>query len=123
VNDKVHTWPAFDEALAKLRKKYPRIDEDLHSIVPGHVVRMDPLPGYSHKLWKIRIPSRDMGHGKRGGFRLIVYIDPAKLNPAEPREMHLLTIYAKNEREDISREELLHLWSRFLEHLKVLRAR
>lgn len=119
MSHEVHTWPPFDEALARLRRKYPHIDEDIKRTVPDHMVRVFPLPGYAHKLWKLRIASRDMGHGKRGGFRLIVYMDPQ----ANPGDMHLLTIYAKNEREDIAADELLRLWNRFREHLKVLRTR
>ncbi|OGI39024.1 MAG: hypothetical protein A2140_07925 [Candidatus Muproteobacteria bacterium RBG_16_62_13] len=76
------------------------------------------LPGYSHKLWKMRIPSRDMGKGKRGGFRGIYYFDRER----DPPEIHLLTIYAKNQREDIPATELLRLWQRFMDFLKAQRS-
>ena len=69
---------------------------------------------------KVSILAPNMGHGKRGGFRLIFYTDPQQ---PEPRDMHLIAIYAKNEREDLSRDELLRLLNRFLEYLKALRAR
>lgn len=80
---------------------------------------MDALPGYSHKVWKYRVGSRDMGRGKRGGFRIIFYMDPKAAQ--DPRIIHLLTIYAKNERADVPADELLRLWKRFLEYLKAVR--
>ncbi len=77
-------------------------------------MRLDALPGYSHKLWKARVPSRDMGHGKRGGFRVILYQDPRR----DPNTMYLVTIYAKNERKDVDYKELQQMFQRFVEYLK-----
>jgi len=51
-----HVWPEFEDALARIRRKYPHIDEDIKdSLKDGPKGRMDALPGYSHKLWKYRI--------------------------------------------------------------------
>lgn len=121
MNVEVRTWPGYQDALAKLRRKYPRIDADIaQALQGGPVGRMDALPGYSHKLWKYRVASRDMGRGKRGGFRIIFYMHPDQHK--EPKVIHLLTIYAKSERADVSHEELLRLWNRFWEYVKSSRA-
>ncbi len=114
---KGRTWPAFDDALEKLRRKYPHIEDDIRDSFEDEGPA-DALPGFSHKLWKKRIPSRDMGKGKRGGFRLIFYCDRER----NPPEVHFLTIYAKNQRADIPPAELFRLWKRFMEYLKTLRS-
>lgn len=60
------------------------------------------------------MPSRDMGHGKRGGFRVIYYLDYGR----DPNTIYLITIYAKNERKDMDAKELQKLFQRFVEYLK-----
>lgn len=114
-NVQVRTWPGFDDTLAKLERKYPRIKQDIEkAFKDGLEGRLDALPGYSHKLWKYRVGSQDMGRGKRGGFRLIFYMEPKQ----EPRIVYLLTVYAKSERADVSPDELLRLWNRFWTFMK-----
>lgn len=116
----LHVWPEFEDALARLRKKYPRIDQDIQAALrEGPKGRIDALPGFAHKVWKYRVASRDMRRGKSGGFRVILYMDP--LTQVEPKPIHLLTIYAKSERADVPPDELLRLWKRFLDYLKGVR--
>jgi len=116
----VHTWPGFEQTLERLERKYPRVRQDLDKAFKSGIVgRLDPLPGYSHKLWKYRVASQDMGRGKQGGFRLIFYMDPDPNR--KPAQIYLLTMYAKSERADISRDELIQLWNRLWEHLKTNR--
>lgn len=54
-------------------------------------------------IYKIRLKSSDMKKGKSGSFRAIYYI------LTNNKEVYLLTIYAKGEREDISREEIRNI--------------
>lgn len=105
-------WPSFDDALQRLKRKYPHIEEDLQKAIAQ---RAPPraLPSYGNKLWKLRTGSRDQGRGKSGGFRVIVYHD--RVN--DPMHFFLITIYAKSEREDIANAELQQLYSRFLSYL------
>lgn len=111
----VRYWPGFEDALARLRRKYPRIDQDIKAAFEGGLAgRCDPLPGYAHKLWKYRVASRDMQRGKQGGFRIIFYMEPGAVESV----VYLLAIYAKSERSDVSKEELLGLWTRFLDYLR-----
>ncbi len=106
------TWPTFDEALKRLKKKYPHVEDDLKSGAqnPGPP---RAIPGFAHKLWKLRIGSRDQQRGRRGGFRLIYYMDPSAA-----QTMYLVTIYAKNECEDLSAAELVQIYGRFLAFLR-----
>jgi mRNA-degrading endonuclease RelE of RelBE toxin-antitoxin system len=118
VTVKVHAWPGFEKAIDKLERKYPNIKADVADAfsraqsIEELAARFKALPGYSHKLWKFRIASRDMGRGTRGGFRVIFYMN----REARPDEAHLLTIYAKSERADVPPDELLRLWKRFWEY-------
>ncbi len=54
-------------------------------------------------LRKVRWASRAKGKGKRGGVRIIYYYKDKR------EQIWLLTIYAKNEVEDIPKEVLLRL--------------
>ena len=66
----------FERCLLKLKRKYRRLRgdmEDLSLFLEQSPYRGNPIPGYAHKVWKIRWPGRDMAVGKRGGFRAIYY--------------------------------------------------
>jgi hypothetical protein len=115
----VHRWPEFDAAIAKLKRKYPRVEQDLaraFAVVPAPeelASRIVALPGFSHKPWKFRIGASDMARGTRGGFRIIFYMNP---NPKQRAAIYLLTIYAKTERADIPRDQMEAIFRRFWTH-------
>ena len=52
---------------------------------------------------KIRVASLSRKIGKSGGYRLICYAEKAD------RKIYLLTIYSKNEKENIKNTEILEL--------------
>lgn len=105
-------WASFDDAIQRLKRKYPHVEEDLQAAL-AHPSAPRALPSFGNKLWKLRTGSRDQGRGKSGGFRVIYYHDI--LN--DPLHLFLVTIYAKSEREDIAFPELQQLYSRFLSFL------
>lgn len=99
----VFTIPAFDKAVKRLRKKYRRIKVDLGRLV--QTLRVNPfagmaIPGFGHRIWKIRLASTDMQAGKRGGYRVIYAVDRGE------QACYLLYIYAKPEKTDMSAQEL-----------------
>jgi mRNA-degrading endonuclease RelE of RelBE toxin-antitoxin system len=95
----------FLKRLKILRKKYPNIMKDVDGLLaqleegetPG-----DRLQGFdeSIKVFKVRLPNRDAGRGKSGGYCVIYYmrIDDAIL---------LVLIYSKTEMEDVPSDELI----------------
>jgi len=88
----------FKRKLKKLKKKYPRINDDLSDLLTdleNGEVSGDPIPGLNDKVFKIRCASSDMKRGKRGGYRVIYYMETSR------GEIYLLTIYAKAEIENI----------------------
>lgn len=103
MNYEVFTIPVFDKAVKRLRKKYRHIKVDLERLVK--ILKADPfagmaIPGFGHRIWKIRLASTDMQVGKRGGYRIIYAID------REEQACYLLYIYAKPEKADMSVQEL-----------------
>lgn len=102
----IFTIPAFDKAAKRLKKKYRRIKNDLELLM--ETLQNNPfagvaIPGFSHRVWKIRLASSDMQVGKRGGYRVIYAID------LEEGGCYLLTIYPKPDKADVSAAELEQL--------------
>nr|VFJ72777.1 MAG: hypothetical protein BECKFW1821C_GA0114237_103717 [Candidatus Kentron sp. FW] len=96
--------------MRRLKKSYPRILDDLKEITEalkaGHLVG-DPIPGFSRRVYKARIPSSDMKRGKRGGFRIVYYVvlDKAVIG--------ILTVYAKSRQENIDSASIRQLIDSF----------
>lgn len=91
----------FRRRLKKLSKKYRRIGEDYKSLIEtleNEPTKGDAIPGFSSKIYKIRMRSSNMKRGKRGGFRVIYYLSN--------HVVYLLTIYAKAKKEEISVKEI-----------------
>jgi mRNA-degrading endonuclease RelE of RelBE toxin-antitoxin system len=103
----------FHEELRRLKKKYPHIEKDLSNFKDNFAdeIRLSarPIPGGENKIWKARIASTDMQRGKSGGFRLIFGCNPNNFD-----RIYLLKLYPKAEREDISAEELMELFKKFI---------
>ena len=74
-----------------------------------------PFQDITASIWKMRVRNRDQQRGKSGGFRVIFYFDAGK----NPDEKHLLTIYPKAERADLTVDQLLQIYNRFMASIKV----
>lgn len=99
----------FKKQLKKLKKKYPRVKDDLLKIIDVFNPHNEISVGRS--IYKIRIPSTDMKKGKSGGFRSYVYfyVNKDLLLP--------LCIYPKSDTESITNSELKHHFDRTIEEL------
>jgi mRNA-degrading endonuclease RelE of RelBE toxin-antitoxin system len=101
---RIKVLPWCSRQLKKLRKKYPQIKNDLENL--GSILTQSPesgdrIPGLDVALYKIRMRSCDQKKGKRGGYRVIYYFK------GENSIIYLVDIYAKVDREEFSREEVL----------------
>lgn len=103
--------PDFQRTLDRLKKKYPHVQDDIVEALRSPNIKFFPIPGFHGRLSKVRVPSRDMQRGKSGGFRLISYV-------AQDQNLHLLTIYAKSELEDLPPEKLIQLYSNMIEWVR-----
>ena len=94
------------EKLKKLAKKYKSLADDLE-VLKKELIE-NPKIGVSlgENVRKIRMAIASKGKGKSGGARVItcdVLID------IENTDIYLLTIYDKNEQDDISYNEIIAL--------------
>ena len=91
--------PTLEKQVKKLAKRYPHIRDDLEAFRNDFIagrIRGDRIPGLKREIYKARWRSTKMKRGKRGGYRIIYYLQAAK------KVVILLTIYAKSKKEDIS---------------------
>ncbi|MFN8206267.1 MAG: type II toxin-antitoxin system RelE/ParE family toxin [Bacteroidales bacterium] len=84
-------------------KKYISLKSDIAILIES--LEQDPTQGKSlgKDCYKIRVAIASKGKGKSGGARIITYVY------ITGSEVHLLTIYDKSEKEDISDKELKEL--------------
>jgi mRNA-degrading endonuclease RelE of RelBE toxin-antitoxin system len=92
------------------KKKYTKILDDVDEIVVelekgnflGAEIAALKLPT-DYSLYTVRVANSSINVGKTHGFRLIYYV------VKDDKEVFLLTIYSKKDREDISRNEIIDL--------------
>lgn len=96
------TQPPFKRALKGLARRYPAVLDEIERLItrleaderPG-----DKIPNVGYDVYKVRLKNPSAGRGKRGGFRVVYYVQMAD-------RVILLTIYAKSQQEDISVEQI-----------------
>lgn len=103
---KVVLTPSFKSCIRRLEKRYPHIKDDVRVAI--HALLQEPrlgvvIPGGSG-VRKLRVRSSDLQRGKRGGFRLLYSLDERS-----QLIIYLVFIYAKSDREDVTRKELQDL--------------
>lgn len=93
----------FKKEAKRLIKKYASLKNELAALETG--LGGSPSPGTSigRNCYKIRLKVKSKGKGKSGGMRVITLVMTLSKN------IHLLSIYDKSEKEDIADKELLHL--------------
>ena len=93
----------FIKQLERLQNKYPSVNAEVERLVdqleqgarPGRLV---PNVGYSG-VYKERLPNRSARRGKRGGFRVIYYVQVAS-------RVYLLLVYSKTEVDNVPAREI-----------------
>lgn len=98
----------FEKEVKRLAKKFPSLITDLEILEKK--LRENPFIGepIGKKAYKIRIAVRSKGKGKRGGMRIITYVELDILID-NLTNVYLLTIYDKSETETITNTELKRL--------------
>ena len=96
----------FKRQVKRLKKKYPSLTEDLK--IFSLDLRANPQQGIplGARLYKLRMAIAAKGKGKSGGARVITY---RLLATQEHIEITLLTIYDKNEIDNLSDDYLRSL--------------
>ena len=106
---KVEASPIFLKNIRILRKKYPRIQNDMQSVIQqleqGELLG-DQISGVGYPVFKLRVKNSDIQKGKSGGYRLIYYVKTAI-------GIVLLTVYPKSEQADIDATEIRDIISEY----------
>ena len=99
MNFKIETIPRFEKDVKKLKKKFPKIKNDLVSLIKS--LSSNPALGINlgENIFKVRVPNSSIPTGKSGGFRVITYYKEEDI-------LYLVTMYSKTEYNDILTNKL-----------------
>ncbi|MBW8050043.1 MAG: hypothetical protein FVQ77_06830 [Cytophagales bacterium] len=95
--------PEFSKQLKKLAKKYHSLKEDVKEFKKQ--LLKNPTSGIhlGNNVYKNRLAIASKGKGKSGGARVIIFVVTID------KEIYLLTIYDKGEKDSISKKEIQKL--------------
>lgn len=99
---RVDTTHEFDKEIERLARKYPSVFDAVDELIAQTEDDLRPgsrVPGVGAVVYKARLPNRSARRGRRGGFRVIYYLQ-------FPDAVFLLTIYSKTENDSISNAEI-----------------
>ena len=96
----VLTIRRFDREIKRLIKKYASLKSEYEKLIEKLEKNPEIGTPLGNNLYKIRLAIASKERGKRGGARVITYLK------TEERNIYLLTIYDKGERETISNREI-----------------
>lgn len=99
--------PPFAKELKRLAKKYKSLPQDIRKLSEELTANPNLGVDLGKGVRKVRMAISAKGKGKSHGARIITYAD-AFINVHE-RNIHLLYIYDKAERENISDKEIMEL--------------
>ena len=88
---------SFFKAAARLQKRYRHVQDDAEALadrleageLPG-----DRVQGVADRVYKVRVKNRDVQRGKRGGYRVIYYLETDE-------QIVMITLYSKSDQSDI----------------------
>jgi len=99
MNFKIETIPRFEKDVKKLKKKFPKIKNDLVSLIKSLSSNPELGINLGENIFKVRVPNSSIPTGKSGGFRVITYYK-------EDAILYLVTMYSKTEYNDILTNKL-----------------
>jgi len=97
---------SFKKSIKRLKKRFRHVKDDVRVAI--QVLLQSPqlgvvIPG-SSGIRKLRVRNTDLPKGKSSGYRLLYYVE----DQPTPT-IYLLLLYAKSDREDVTRRELQQL--------------
>ncbi|MEL6732184.1 MAG: hypothetical protein AAFP83_13730 [Bacteroidota bacterium] len=109
MNVNILVTPDFERDAKKLLKKYLSLKSDLVKL--NEELTVNPRLGtqLSANVYKVRLAIKSKGKGKRGGARVISYVDILLTDTKSETDIYLLTIYDKSEFENITDKRLKEL--------------
>ena len=73
MNFKIETIPRFEKDVKKLKKKFPKIKNDLINLIDELSSNPEIGINLGENIFKIRFLNSSIPTGKSGGFRIITY--------------------------------------------------
>lgn len=104
MNFKINTIPRFEKDVKKLKKKFPKIKNDLVKFIDELSSNPELGINLGENIFKVRIPNSSIPAGKSGGFRVITYYKTDDT-------LYLVTIYSKTEQDNILTDKLRQIVS------------
>lgn len=104
MNFKINTIPRFEKDVKKLKKKFPKIKNDLVKFIDELSSNPELGINLGENIFKVRIPNSSIPAGKSGGFRVITYYKTDDT-------LYLITIYSKTEQDNILTDKLRQIVS------------
>jgi hypothetical protein len=100
---KVKSIYTFERQAKRLIKKFPSLKKEIFELIQD--LKENPNQGtyIGGSLYKIRLAIASKGKGKSGGARVISYVFITE------KEVYLLSIYDKSEKENLSDSEIKEL--------------
>ncbi len=97
---------SFKHSVRRLKKRFRNVQNDVKVAIRTLLEkpRLGTVVRGSSGVRKLRVRNTDLGKGKRGGYRLLYHVEDQPV----PR-IYLLLLYAKSDREDITKQELKQL--------------
>jgi len=94
--------PYFERDAKKFIKKYRSLRGELEQLIDE--LEADPRTGAQirENIYKIRLAVKSKGKGKSGGMRVITFVDITFMEIEGTTDVHLLSIYDKSDRDNIS---------------------
>ncbi len=102
MNFNIETIPRFEKDAKKLKKKFPKIKDDLLKLTNDLLENPNLGIYLGENIFKVKIPNSSIPTGKSGGFRIITYY---KNNDT----LYLVTMYSKTEQDNILTEKLKNI--------------
>ena len=96
---KIETIPRFDKDVKKLKKKFPKIKDDLTLLLKELSETPDMGTHWENSVYKIRLQNSSIPTGKSGGFRVITYY-------IKDEVLYLVTMYSKSNTDTIITNKL-----------------
>jgi mRNA-degrading endonuclease RelE of RelBE toxin-antitoxin system len=96
---KIESIPRFEKDVKKLKKKFPKIKEDLIEFIKELSLNPEIGINLGDNIFKIRIPNSSIPVGKSGGFRIITYYK-------KDDTLYLIMLYSKTEHDNILTDKL-----------------
>jgi len=99
MNYKIETISRFEKDVKTLKKKFPKIKNDLVKFINELSLNPELGTNLGENIFKVRVSNSSIPTGKSGGFRVITYYKKDDI-------LYLVTIYSKTEQDTILTDRL-----------------